>query len=570
MCQFCLDISCILGILHIERNLNRYLVLCMQESEVKMISKVPTSILPGTETKIVYCLYRVSTKGQVEKNDIPMQKNACREFAKNQSGWVIKKEFQEQGVSGFKVSANDRDAVQELKTAAENHEFDILLVFMFDRIGRIDNETPFVVEWFINHGIQVWSVNEGEQRMDSHVDKLMNYIRFWQANGESQKTSMRVKTRLHQLVADGIYTGGCAPFGYRLVKSGLINKKGKELMTLKVDPIEAEIVITIFEKTVKEGYGSYVLAEYINDMGVRTHNGARFQANTIKRILQNSIYCGFYVRGGVTSKRIDDLQIIDDVMFSQAKKILEQRKYSNEERTQIARSAKSSTMIGGNIYCAHCGHKLCANSFVDTYKTKDGAVHKSTRRYRYLCSGKAMKRNDCNGQSVYSASKVDKVVVEILHKCFDKIKSTPKAVAIENRHKIHTSQIRKEIRQLTKESETLKRKLGELTAEIANSLIGESDYTPELLTMAIEDTKHKIADNVKLISEKENQLNHEEDELKKIDYYYEQFISWANEFDDSTPERKKMIICTLFKEITVGKGYEINCLMDSSYKQFLE
>lgn len=530
---------------------------------------IETKSAPTKAMKTVYCLYRVSTKGQVDKNDIPMQKNACREFAKNQSGWVIKKEFQEQGVSGFKVSANDRDAVQELKTAAENHEFDILLVFMFDRIGRIDNETPFVVEWFINHGIQVWSVNEGEQRMDSHVDKLMNYIRFWQANGESQKTSMRVKTRLHQLVEDGIYTGGCASFGYRLVKSGVVNKKGKELMTLEIEPEEAEIVRVIFAKTVKEGYGSFVMAEHINGMGVRTHNGARFQANTIKRILQNPIYCGFYVRGGVTSKRIEELQIIDDATFSQAQKILKQRKYSNDERTQMARSAKSSTMLGGNIYCAHCGHKLCANSFEDTYRTKDGAVHKSTRRYRYLCSGKAMKRNCCDGQSVYSASKVDKVVIEALHRSFEKIKSTPKDVAIENRYKIHIGQIRKEIKQLTKETETLKRKLGELTAEIANALLGESKFTPDVLSMAIEDTKSKIANNVKLISEKENQLNHEEDELKKIDYYYEQFISWANEFDDSTPERKKMIICTLFKEITVGKDYEIHCLMDSSYEQFL-
>lgn len=24
---------------------------------------------------------------------------------------------------------------------------------------------------FIKHGIEVWSVNEGEQRMDNHVDK---------------------------------------------------------------------------------------------------------------------------------------------------------------------------------------------------------------------------------------------------------------------------------------------------------------------------------------------------------------------------------------------------------------
>ena len=116
-----------------------------------------------------------------------MQKQSCREFAERHNGWVIKKEFQEKGVSGFKISAQDRDAIQEIKSAAERHEFDILLVFMFDRIGRIDNETPFVVEWFINHGIEVWSVNEGEQKMESHVDKLMNYIRFWQANGESKK-----------------------------------------------------------------------------------------------------------------------------------------------------------------------------------------------------------------------------------------------------------------------------------------------------------------------------------------------------------------------------------------------
>lgn len=46
-----------------------------------------------------------------------------------------------------------------------NGEFDILLVFMFDRLGRIENETPFVLEWFAKHGIEVWSVNEGQQRL---------------------------------------------------------------------------------------------------------------------------------------------------------------------------------------------------------------------------------------------------------------------------------------------------------------------------------------------------------------------------------------------------------------------
>ena len=67
--------------------------------------------------KRVYTLYRVSTIGQVEKDDIPMQKEACHEFAERQ-GWEIVKEFSEKGVSGFKKSAKDRDQLQLLQQAA--------------------------------------------------------------------------------------------------------------------------------------------------------------------------------------------------------------------------------------------------------------------------------------------------------------------------------------------------------------------------------------------------------------------------------------------------------------------
>ena len=52
----------------------------------------------------VECLYRVSTKGQVDHDDIPMQRIECRKFAESQ-GWIIIKELCEKGVSGFKVTA---------------------------------------------------------------------------------------------------------------------------------------------------------------------------------------------------------------------------------------------------------------------------------------------------------------------------------------------------------------------------------------------------------------------------------------------------------------------------------
>ena len=89
----------------------------------------------------VYCLYRVSTDKQVDYNDrsqadIPMQRKACHRFAE-EKGWTIIHEEQEDGVSGHKVRAENRDKLQIIKEHARQKKFDILLVFIFDRIGRI-------------------------------------------------------------------------------------------------------------------------------------------------------------------------------------------------------------------------------------------------------------------------------------------------------------------------------------------------------------------------------------------------------------------------------------------------
>lgn len=69
--------------------------------------------------------------------------------------WEIIDELSEKGVSGFKVSAAKRDKITQLKEAALKKSFDILLVFMFDRLGRRDDETPFVAQWLIEHGIEI-------------------------------------------------------------------------------------------------------------------------------------------------------------------------------------------------------------------------------------------------------------------------------------------------------------------------------------------------------------------------------------------------------------------------------
>ena len=519
---------------------------------------------------IAYALYRVSTKGQVDKvkDDIPMQREACHEFA-DRMGWTIGKEFLEKGVSGFKVSAKDRDAIQDLKDAALKGEFQVLLVFMFDRIGRIDDETPFIVEWFAKHGIKVWSVNEGEQRFESHVDKLMNYIRFWQAAGESEKTSMRIKTRMQQLTAEGIYRGGPVPFGYMLENRGRLNKKGKPSYDLAVNPEEAEWVRVIFEKTVKNGYGSFRIAEYLNKQGVKTHNDSKFQCNTVLRILRNKLYCGYMVSGETVSPQLKELQIIDEMMFEQAQHILDEREKKNDENRKIAYQTKSSALLSGIMYCAHCGGKLTAISHTDRRTRKDGSVYEFTRA-KYLCYHKSRGLCECDGQSSYLAYKVDDAVVKAIENMFASITDSPDEKVLKKHftkemqsYKAKQTKLKLDISKLQKQHEKLEK-------EIATALTGESAFTPEQLSKVIDGVENQISEQQHKLDTLNTEMTEKKASMESVKPLYDRFKNWAEEFADSTMEQKKMIIAELVDRIEVGRDYKVSILLNMTYQQFCD
>ena len=100
------------------------------------------------------------------------------------------------------------------------------------------------------------------------IDKLLNYIRYWQASGESIKTSIRTKTRLGQIVMEGRFRGGYAPYGYQLVKKGRIGKKNRELFDIEVNPLEAAAVRRIFDLADQYGYGGRRTSTILKEEGI--------------------------------------------------------------------------------------------------------------------------------------------------------------------------------------------------------------------------------------------------------------------------------------------------------------
>ena len=114
----------------------------------------------------------------------------------------------------------------------------------------------------------------------------------------------------------------------------------------------------------------------------------------------------------------------------------------NDEKRQIERTTKGSTLLSGNVYCAHCGNKMISTSYIDRYDRADGTQYK-VRRQRYICTNKAMHRGACDGQSAYVAQRIDGAVIEILKSYLSMIKSTPKDIALERRYQSEITGLKK-------------------------------------------------------------------------------------------------------------------------------
>ena len=483
--------------------------------------------------------YRVSTKGQVDHNDIPMQKIKCRKFAQQQ-GWRVVMEKAEKGISGSKVSASKRDVIQELRQEAGNGSFDILLVYMFDRLGRIESETPFVLEWFVQHGIQMWSVHEGQQRIESHGDKLMNYIRFWQAAGESEKTSIRTRDRIRQIVSSGHFAGGFVPYGYRAVDKGRVNKRDQPVKDLEIDPEEAAWVREVFEKVANEGASGYAMARMLNDRGLCTRQGARFQSVNIRRMIRHEGYTGYLITKAARSEFIQELQIVDEKLFARANEVIDCRSKKLAQEKNIAAKTNNPTLLAGIVVCAHCGAKMSAFLHTDRYKLADGTIREKVQA-KYNCYQRGQKLRACDGQSLYLAERVDAVVLEVVHDIFRRIQQEPYDRSIEQKLRQENGEQERQKQAAEKKIKAAQYKQKRYEDEVIRCLDGQSRFS--------EDTTRAT--------------------IQQIRSYYDEFLGWANEFDLATIPRKRAILGQLIEKVEVGKGYKVTVHLRMSYAQFL-
>lgn len=375
---------------------------------------------------------------------------------------------------------------------------------------------------------------------------------------------MILSGKLGQMVQAGEFTGGTPPYGYRLEKQGRVNKKKRELYELLVDENEAEVVRLIFQKYVYEGYGAQRLSRYLYEQGYRNRKGTNFANTTIVTMLKNPAYMGILRSGEQQSDIIPELQIITPELFGRAKEILSARTQKHDE---VPFNSKGKALLSGMVYCGHCGSKLVLTTSGGKL-LKDGS--RTERRSRYSCHNKVRHPQDCDGQSGYSATKLDTIVDGLVVELLNNLHSIPESEFVGKRQQREAAAMAAARDALKSQYAQKEKELDGFKQEIRKCMKGESSFDQALLNDLFMECKAEAERLVKEIAEAEAKIEELEASAEAFKTEYDKVLSWKELYESSSLEGKKMIVRQLIKKVSVRSDYSLNVELNLCYKQFEE
>jgi site-specific DNA recombinase len=203
---------------------------------------------------------RVSTPGQVDGFSLADQLERLSRLAEAEGfGW---EDFCDPGHSGEKLE--ERPALMRLLGRLD--EFEAVLVVDESRLARSEAVAFLIRQRLREAGVRLVTP-QGETDLSDPDESLMSAVRTLFGVAEQTRRTQRMTQGLDRAAQEGLWTGGPAPVGYRLVKTPAGHT------TLEVDPEGAAFVRMVVGMVVDEGLSVYETAKRINALGYRTRNG---------------------------------------------------------------------------------------------------------------------------------------------------------------------------------------------------------------------------------------------------------------------------------------------------------
>ena len=387
------------------------------KNKKNLISKIEANsdkkVLGNSENKLRVAAYvRVSTDTEEQKDSLDNQRKYFEKKIANNENWELVKIYIDEGLSGTKVKI--RPKFKEIITDACNNKIDLIITKSISRFARNTLDTLKYVRMLSEKNVNIIFEEENINTLTMGNEFLLTILSAV-AQQEVVNLSEHVKKALNVKMQHGEFCGTLKCYGYDYVKDD---------KQIYINNEQALVVKRIFELYL-EGNGTFKISQILNNNGVLSPRGSKWNESVITKILKNEKYTGDLVLG--KSYTVDPLigqrvfnkgerdmylirehhdAIIDKETFD---KVQQEMKLRESQRNHKVNSTVNRYSFSGKMKCGFCGNSSIRNSGNNSAK--------------YYCSAYLKKVDDiCNNCKPFGEDMLKKAFMQAANRLRNHIK----------------------------------------------------------------------------------------------------------------------------------------------------
>ena len=223
---------------------------------------------------------RVSTDKDEQINSLENQVQYYTQFIKEKRNWTYVQGYVDEGISG--TSTKKRDSFLRMIADAKAGRFDFIITKEISRFSRSTLDSIKYTQELLEHDVGVLFQNDNINTLDSDSEFRL-VVMAGVAQDEVRKLSERLKFGFRQAIKNGHVLGNDKLWGY-----------DKKDCVLTINEEEAQVVRRIFDLYTNQQMGIRRISQTLYDEGFTSRKGNTFNVLTIRHILCNPKYKGWY------------------------------------------------------------------------------------------------------------------------------------------------------------------------------------------------------------------------------------------------------------------------------------
>ena len=223
---------------------------------------------------------RVSTEKDEQINSLENQIQYYTELIQSKPNWTYIEGYIDEGISG--TSTKKRDSFLRMIKDAKAGRFDFIITKEISRFSRSTLDSIKYTQELLEHDVGVLFQNDNINTLDSDSEFRL-VVMAGVAQDEVRKLSERLKFGFRQAIKNGHVLGNDKLWGY-----------DKKDCVLTINEEEARVVRRIFDLYANQQMGIRRISQTLLDEGFTSRKGNAFNVLTIRHILCNPKYKGWY------------------------------------------------------------------------------------------------------------------------------------------------------------------------------------------------------------------------------------------------------------------------------------